>query len=187
MKSHSTIKWTPERDEALKRLVTAGKTSSQIAALSGISRNSVIGRIHRLKLELARGKTKTNPKKTAQPKAETPRRAPRRKLIAGIEQIKLSQKPKAARPAKAAEAKVPVVIPAFLDRDSYFLPLADTPPVSLMDMHDQACRWPVNGLYGREPIYCGRHAPDGPYCRVHHRIAFQPASSLKEKRHGAHT
>jgi hypothetical protein len=46
------------------------------------------------------------------------------------------------------------------------------------------CHWPVNGLYGREPIYCGQPA-DGPFCPVHHRLAYQPNSSLQEKRHGA--
>ncbi|ESW92673.1 hypothetical protein NKL07_22010 [Mesorhizobium sp. C280B] len=175
-------RWTPERDEALKRLVAAGKSSSQIAALSGISRNSVIGRIHRLKLTLARRKGSSNPRAPQAPKppADKPRRAPRRKLIAGVEQIVLSQKPVAPR------TSVPAVIPTFVDRDSYFLPLADTPPVDLMGLQGGRCRWPVNGLYGRDPIYCGRHA-DGTYCRVHHRIAYQPASSLKEKRHGANT
>lgn len=176
-------RWTPERDQALMRLVEEKLTSSQIATSLGISRNSVIGRAHRLKLEFAHAPVgKRWPKKAKQPtqaKADSPRRAPRRKLIAGIEQIKLSQKPKVPK-----AASVPALIPAFLTRESYFLPLPDTPPVDLMDLEGGACHWPVNTLHGREPLFCGRHA-EGPYCKVHSRIAYQPASPPKETRHGA--
>jgi hypothetical protein len=44
--------WTDERVERLKKLWADGLSASQIAAqLGGVSRNAVIGRVHRLKLE----------------------------------------------------------------------------------------------------------------------------------------
>lgn len=179
------LRWTPERDQALRSLVSEKLSSSQIAARLGISRNSAIGRIHRLKLVLAAGAGKHVPKGRAT-KAATgqPRRAPRRKLIAGIEQIKLSQKPKAApKPVTPPPAQVPATIPTFRTRDDYFLPLAGNEPVSLIDLQADQCHWPVNGLYGSAPIYCGRDA-DGPYCTAHRRIAYTPAPPLKEKPRG---
>jgi GcrA cell cycle regulator len=43
--------WTDERVETLKRLWTDGLSASQIAAeLGGITRNAVIGKVHRLGL-----------------------------------------------------------------------------------------------------------------------------------------
>ncbi|UHD47291.1 GcrA cell cycle regulator [Aureimonas altamirensis] len=46
------MSWTDERIETLKRLWTEGHSASQIAGeLGGVSRNAVIGKVHRLKLE----------------------------------------------------------------------------------------------------------------------------------------
>ena len=51
--------WTEQRVELLKKLWAEGSSASQIAAqIGGISRNAVIGKIHRLGLS-GRGKTKT--------------------------------------------------------------------------------------------------------------------------------
>src|ERR1700754_2085357 len=45
------ISWTDERVELLKRLWSEGLSASQIAAeLGGITRNAVIGKVHRLGL-----------------------------------------------------------------------------------------------------------------------------------------
>src|SRR5712672_3472721 len=46
-----TMMWTDERVELLKKLWTDGLSASQIAAeLGGITRNAVIGKVHRLGL-----------------------------------------------------------------------------------------------------------------------------------------
>ena len=51
------MSWTDERVETLKKLWTDGLSASQIAAqLGGITRNAVIGKVHRLG---ASGRTKT--------------------------------------------------------------------------------------------------------------------------------
>ena len=45
------MNWTDERVEALKTLWAEGLSASQIAArLGGVTRNAVIGKVHRLKL-----------------------------------------------------------------------------------------------------------------------------------------
>ena len=51
------MSWTDERVELLKKLWTDGLSASQIAAeLGGVTRNAVIGKVHRLGLS---GRTKT--------------------------------------------------------------------------------------------------------------------------------
>src|SRR5207247_7634706 len=61
--------WTDERVEALKKLWTDGLSASQIAAeLGGITRNAVIGKVHRLGLS---GRAKS-PSSTA-PRPRKPR------------------------------------------------------------------------------------------------------------------
>ena len=59
--------WTDERVETLKKLWTDGLSASQIAAeLGGITRNAVIGKVHRLGLS---GRAKS-PSSAAPPRAE---------------------------------------------------------------------------------------------------------------------
>jgi GcrA cell cycle regulator len=63
------MNWTDERVELLRKLWSEGLSASQIAAqLGGVSRNAVIGKVHRLKLS-GRGRSTATParqKKTAQ-------------------------------------------------------------------------------------------------------------------------
>src|SRR3979409_1211917 len=56
-----TMMWTDERVELLKKLWTDGLSASQIAAeLGGITRNAVIGKVHRLGLS-GRGTSPSSP------------------------------------------------------------------------------------------------------------------------------
>ena len=63
------MNWTDERVELLRKLWSEGLSASQIAAqLGGVSRNAVIGKVHRLKLS-GRGRATASParqKKTVQ-------------------------------------------------------------------------------------------------------------------------
>src|ERR1044071_2868011 len=65
--------WTDERVELLKKLWADGLSASQIAArMGGVTRNAVIGKVHRLGLS-GRAKTAAAP---AQPRSKKPARAP---------------------------------------------------------------------------------------------------------------
>ncbi len=55
------MNWTDERVELLRKLWSEGLSASQIAAqLGGVSRNAVIGKVHRLKLS-GRGRATATP------------------------------------------------------------------------------------------------------------------------------
>ena len=55
------MNWTDERVELLRKLWAEGLSASQIAAqMGGVSRNAVIGKVHRLKLS-GRGKQTSSP------------------------------------------------------------------------------------------------------------------------------
>jgi GcrA cell cycle regulator len=58
------MSWTDERVETLKKLWTDGLSASQIAAeLGGITRNAVIGKVHRLGLSgRAKSPSSTSPR-----------------------------------------------------------------------------------------------------------------------------
>ncbi|KPQ13460.1 MAG: GcrA cell cycle regulator, partial [Rhodobacteraceae bacterium HLUCCO18] len=76
------MSWTDERVELLKKMWGEGQSASQIAKeLGGVTRNAVIGKVHRLGLSNRSGGGGATSAKSTTPEAETP---------------------KAAKPAKAA-------------------------------------------------------------------------------------
>lgn len=74
------MNWTDERVEQLKKLWAEGLSASQIAAqLGGVSRNAVIGKVHRLKLS---GRGKTTSTQTRSKKVNTTASAGRKRATA---------------------------------------------------------------------------------------------------------
>ena len=67
------MSWTDERVELLKRLWTEGLSASQIAGRlgSGVTRNAVIGKVHRLNLS-----GRVQQQRSAQPRAPRKQREP---------------------------------------------------------------------------------------------------------------
>ena len=70
--------WTPERIEQLRNCVTSGLSCSQIAAEIGVTRNAVIGKIHRLGLSPGRPAA---PARSCPPRARPPRSSPQRQFL----------------------------------------------------------------------------------------------------------
>ena len=80
------MSWTDERVETLKKMWAEGQSASQIAKeLGGVTRNAVIGKVHRLGLsnrvggtpEPAKAKADPAPKAEAKPAAKPAPRPPR--------------------------------------------------------------------------------------------------------------
>lgn len=146
------MSWTPERENKLKELWTKGYTASQIASLiEGTTRNSVIGKAHRLKLE-ARAvsrKTSSTTKVKTEPRPE-------------IKQEKMSRKAKFRS----------------LLLDKNFEP---ENPKKLEELTDETCRWPIGHPYEKEFYFCGRKSMEKlPYCKLHVLYAFQPKNAKEE-------
>ncbi len=72
------MNWTDERVEKLKKLWSEGLSASQIAAqLGGVSRNAVIGKVHRLSLPgRAKAGGTATPARAAQKRTTSAPRAP---------------------------------------------------------------------------------------------------------------
>ena len=91
------MSWTDERVDVLKKMWGEGHSASQIAKeLGGVTRNAVIGKVHRLGLSNRAGSG--GGAKTAAPKAAAKPKAP--------------AKPKAA-PKKATKDKTKVILKTF--------------------------------------------------------------------------
>jgi GcrA cell cycle regulator len=150
--------WTDERVEVLKKLWLEGLSASQIAKqLGGVTRNAVIGKVHRLGLS-----GRAAPSQPTRPAFRTPR------------------PPRPAAPSvthRRAEAPRPEPRPA--PRPLPYIEEPGTATVLTLGAH--MCKWPIGDPASSEFTFCGRRAADeGPYCVEHARVAYQPPQAKKK-------
>ena len=183
------MSWTDERVETLKRMWNEGQSASQIAKeLGGVTRNAVIGKVHRLGLSNRNGgaPVKSGPEaeekveaKPAEPAAEpTPAEpkdaapqapTPMRKPIVPAGQP-LPPQPSANEISPEALATVREV-----EKTSK--------KISLMELTERTCKWPIGDPATEDFWFCGLAVQQGkPYCDAHVGVAFQPMSSRRDRR-----
>ncbi len=163
------MSWTDERVELLKKLWQDGLSASQIASeLGGITRNAVIGKVHRLGLS---GRAKTA--RPAAPRTRKPRRpsAPRTvNQVAGNTALKAEAAPAAEQRQVRAPATVTELVIPPEER------------ATIMSLNEHTCKWPVGDPARDDFYFCGRRAAEGiPYCEHHARLAYQPADKRRAK------
>lgn len=154
--------WSDERVDHLRRLWEEGRTASQIATeLGGVTRNAVIGKIHRLGL--------SNRTKSGELPAGTSRSGARDGDGASVvaDAIAMAEMPIETLPSASV---TPVA-------------LSLTRRVTIMDLRESMCRWPIGDPTAPDFHYCGDRSITGlPYCTHHAQIAYQPAAERKRDR-----
>ncbi|WP_147114838.1 GcrA family cell cycle regulator [Tateyamaria sp. syn59] len=190
------MSWTDERVELLKKMWGEGQSASQIAKeLGGVTRNAVIGKVHRLGLSnrAGSGGSATTAKADAKPKA-----APKAKA----EPRPQPKTEPAVKPVTAPETKT--AVPARKQIIPAGQPLPPQPSaneispealakvnevekkakkISLMELTERTCKWPVGDPATDNFWFCGLPVQQGkPYCEAHVGVAFQPMSSRRDRR-----
>lgn len=145
--------WTEDRIERLKNLWVDGFSASQIASeLGGVTRNAVIGKVHRLGLRRRLDSTR-------QPRI-------------CVARAECSDRPRSAKVAALAftprlRQPVAVVIPT-------------SRRISLMEIKAGLCRWPLGNPLTPDFAFCGGDCSVGrPYCPAHASVAFVAGKGLK--------
>jgi len=156
------MSWTEERVAILKKLWTDGLSASQIALkLGNVSRNAVIGKVHRLGLS---GRATTSRMRSVRPRARVvafPSRTP---------SVQYRSHGNTALKALFLPAPLPAPEPVL---DDIEIPMADR--VDLLSLKDCMCRWPLGDPQDETFRFCGRRTRNGSsYCEHHARIAYQP-------------
>ncbi|MEM1076177.1 MAG: GcrA family cell cycle regulator [Pseudomonadota bacterium] len=185
------MSWTDERVELLKKMWGEGQSASQIAKeLGGVTRNAVIGKVHRLGLSnRASTSTKSEAKSKAAQKADP-------KPKAAAKQADLAPKPAtetAPKPIPARKQIIPAgqplppqpsaneISPEALAKVSAIEKKAKK--LSLMELTERTCKWPVGDPATEDFWFCGLPVQQGkPYCEAHVGVAFQPMSSRRDRR-----
>ncbi|MPZ57593.1 MAG: GcrA cell cycle regulator [Rhizobiales bacterium] len=158
--------WTDERVALLKRLWADGLSASQIAAeLHHVTRNAVIGKVHRLGLS---GRAKSPSSRMPRPRKPRASRLAPRLAWRGNTALAESLAPD-AEPEIIADNVIP-----FGQRRT------------LLELNSEHCRWPIGDPQVEDFYFCGGRAigavpavqHDGvveiPYCAWHARMAYRP-------------
>ena len=171
--------WTPERVALLRKLHEAGLTASQIAAAlgDGVTRGAVIGKASRLGLA-----SNIRALQLAEQRRQRARDAVRE--AAAAREAEAEAAAAAAAAAHDAEAR----------RASPAIALPISKRVTILDLRDSMCRWPIGdpvvdpatfrfcGARRAETVlaYRGARKPTPTsYCAAHHQLAHQPRDSAR--------
>ena len=146
------MSWTPEKEKKLRELWKKGLSASQIAGqLEGTTRNAVIGKAHRLKLE-ARNTSRKSEVKVNKQKSDSPE----------IKNQKLGRR-----------AKFKALL---LDKN-----FEKENPIKFHETTDKTCKWPIGHPHESDFYFCGRTPLEKfPYCKLHVLYAFQAKNEKEE-------
>jgi GcrA cell cycle regulator len=163
---HGNTRWTEEMNERLSALWAAGLSATQIAAALGcVSRNAVLGKVHRLGLP-ARAKEADKI-----PRARKPRPERRYPLIVGriLPHILPHILPRT----------VPHILAA--PKTLHLEPVIPVAPGCRFDeLTATSCRWPVGEVGEADFGFCGEQTiPHASYCAHHMRIAYLPVPAAR--------
>ena len=146
------MSWTSEKEQKLRQLWKEGHSGSKIAVMLGnTTRNAVIGKAHRLKLEA----------RTVSKKSETNANK------------QTNNFPKAKTQKLGRKARFKALL---LDKN-----FEQENPKKLEDLTDETCKWPIGHPPEKNFYFCGRKSLEKfPYCKLHVLYAFQPKNAKEE-------
>jgi len=150
--------WTDDRVEQLKTLWSEGLSAAQIAnKMGGVTRNAVIGKVHRLGLS-----GRATPARPQRGRTTTARKE-------GND----------ARPAAPMDLKPVIPEPEFIA--PAVLDSGDRMTVSTIKKN--MCKWPIGDPAADDFHFCGQSTQMGKsYCAYHAHMAFQPPQRRTERR-----
>jgi GcrA cell cycle regulator len=183
--------WTEERVELLKKLWLEGLSASQIAGVlgEGVTRNAVIGKVHRLKLSgrakpaSSAPRVRTTPRPT-QRRVAAPSSGSRPSMGGGMATT-MKSRPMgggggAIQGATALKINEEMVAEIELAPQAQELFIPVEKRLTLLQLSEHTCKWPIGDPLTPDFYFCGQHSDDGkPYCDFHSRRAYHQLDRKK--------
>ena len=159
------MSWTDERVELLKKLWADGLSASQIAnELGSVTRNAVIGKVHRLGLSGRAKSLSSSAPRPRKPRAHSLLRV--RPQMRGNTALALSYEFDHEPEQELIENIIPI-----------------GQRCSLLELTEDKCRWPIGDPGQPDFFFCGGKTTTGiPYCGYHARVAYQPPAARRDRR-----
>ena len=166
------MSWTDERVELLKKLWLEGLSASQIAAeLGTVTRNAVIGKVHRLGLS-GRGQPTTTIKRQRRTTA-APASMRRTRQTVTIGNLALQTEIDAIAELEFRPMREVVV------------PIAKR--LTIEKLTERTCKWPIGDPSHADFHFCGHDSLEtGPYCEYHAGVAYQAPDPRRRLRRPAY-
>lgn len=153
--------WTDEMVEELRKMWKDGLTTGEIGKRLSVSKNSIVGKVHRLGLSGRPSPIKKKEEGTSSaPKAEK-KETPAKPTS---KPTKEAPSPANQKAEKAAEIEKPCP-------KGYHLKAGHK--ASLADLDNHTCRWPLGDPKDENFHFCGKKVRIGQtYCEEHSAIAY---------------
>ena len=191
------MSWTEERVETLKKMWAEGQSASQIAKeLGGVTRNAVIGKVHRLGLS-----NRINGSVPGRPEDAEMEDGPVAEAAVETDEAEEPEVMEEPQPVQPVQKTVVPVRKAIVPAGQPLPPQPSTNEISpealasqrevekmarrltLMELTERTCKWPIGDPATDDFWFCGLPSlPGKPYCEAHVGVAFQPMSARRDRR-----
>lgn len=159
--------WTQERINTLIKLWLSGKSASVIATeLGDISRNAVIGKVHRLGIA---GREHTQ--QITISKEKNPSLPKKNKKIHINKDIIIETKKKPVLSSKP-QRKKHITVQHIPNSSKYIIR-------SILNLNDKTCKWPIGHPDEDDFHFCGCPTTNSPYCSYHASLAYTVQTTNK--------
>jgi GcrA cell cycle regulator len=146
--------WAEKTIEALKALWLEGKTAKEISLALGVTRNAVIGKVHRLGL--------------------SGRHLPAAPRVVAVQTPRQTEAQTRARTSAARVKRTAPTVSAAPIRRRFVETSDVSPTAQLLTLDVHSCRWPIGRPGDAEFGFCGREqAGTGSYCAHHQQFAYR--------------
>lgn len=162
--------WTDEMVDQLREMWKQGLTTGEIGKRLGVSKNSIVGKVHRLGLSgrpsPIKKKEDSEPKTEKKEITETTVKAPKPKVEKNVE-VKAPKQEKKQEKEIIVDEKTEISAPVSHHHNG---------KTSLTDLDNHTCRWPIGDPKDENFHFCGRKVRIGQtYCDEHANIAYVKA------------
>ncbi len=181
------MSWTDERVETLRRMWSENQSASAIAKeLGGVTRNAVIGKVHRLGLSNRVGGVAgqvedvaehTMAEPPVEPVADpAPEPAPPPPPVSHLRRA-IIPAGQPLPPQPSANEISPEALASVREVEK------TAKKIGLMELTERTCKWPIGDPATADFWFCGLSVQTGkPYCEAHVGVAFQPMSARRDRR-----